>query len=336
MIEVDGSYGESGGQILRTAVALSAVTGKPCRIFNIRKGRPNSGLKAQHLKAIEAIAEISDGTLKGNRLGSEEIEFYPGEVHGGKFKIDVGTAGSIGLVLQAILPSIVTSGENLKIEMTGGTNVKWSPSVEYIKHVFCNFLDRMGVDIRINVCKYGFYPRGGGKIKARISSPLELIPLEITKRGAFKRIDVWSISSERLKKKNVAERQIRGFADFFDVKHTHTLYVNTLSPGTYIHAHAHFENTKLGADYFGEIGTKAEDVGKRCAEKLKKEIDSGACLDRWMADQILPYMALAGGGKFTVSEVTNHCKTNIWVIEKFLPVKFEINGNLISCKKIKK
>lgn len=334
MIEIDGSYLEAGGQILRTAVALSAVTKKPCKVFNIRKGRPKPGLKNQHLRAIEAIAKITGEKIKGNEIGSEEIEFYPGKVKGGKFKIDVGTAGSVSLILQAILPAIVTSGENFEIEMIGGTNVKWSPSIEYIQHVFCSFLDRMGVDARVDTCKYGFYPKGGGRIKARISSTSELNPLEITERGNLKRIDIWSISSEELKGREVAERQVGGFENIFEGKHKHILYPKTLSTGTFIHAHIHYENTKLGADMLGEKRIKAEDVGKKCAKILKKEMDSGACLDRWMADQILPYMALAGRGKFTVSQVTNHCKTNIWAIEKFLPVKFEIKGKTISCKSI--
>jgi len=334
MIEIDGSYLEGGGQILRTSIALSALTGKSCKVFNIRKGRPNPGIKEQHLKAIEAISQICNGKVNGNEIGSTEVEFYPGEINGGKYKIYLGTAGSVGLVLQALLPAIVVSNRNFVIELTGGTNVKWSPSIEYIKHVFCNFLDRMGVDIRIDVCKYGFYPKGGGKIKVRLFAPKKLNVLKITERGEFKRIDLWSMASEGLKKKKVSERQIKGFSELLDFKHQHTLYEKTLSPGSFIHAHAHYENTKIGEDFLGELGIKAEDVGKECAKKLKREMDSKACLDKWMADQILPYMAIAGGGEFSVSKITDHCKTNIWTIEKFLPVKFEINGHVISCKRI--
>ena len=334
MIEVDGSYMEGGGQILRTSIALSALTGKPCRVFNIRKGRPKLGLKEQHLKAIDSVGQICNAKIRGNKFGSTEVEFHPGEIRGGEYKIYVGTAGSVSLVLQALLPAIVVSDKKFTFEITGGTNVKWSPSIEYIKHVFCNFLDRMGLDIRIDVCKYGFYPKGGGRIKVRVSAPRKLNPMKITNRGEFKRIDAWSISSDDLKRKNVAERQLEGFSEILDFNHQHAMYVKTLSPGTFIHAHVHYEKSKIGECFLGEPNISAEDVGRKCAEKLKREMDSGACLDKWMADQILPYMAIAEGGEFSVSEVTDHCRTNIWTIEKFLPVKFKIKDKIISCKRI--
>jgi len=335
MIEIDGSYGEGGGQILRTSLALSAVTGKAFRIYNIRKGRPKPGLKAQHYTAIESVARICNARVEGNRIGSEEVKFYPGKIKGVRFEANIGTAGSITLLLHAIIPPLLYAERETEIEITGGTNVLWSPTTDYFRHVFCNFLDRMGVDIRVDVERHGFYPRGGGKVHVRISPVSKLRVLELVEKGKFKRIDVWSISSSDLKNKKVAERQLKGFKEILNLEgHEHVLYVDTLSPGTSIHAHAHYTNTKLGADVLGEKGKPAEEIGRDCALLLKEQMDTGACLDEWMADQILPYMALAGGGKASVAKVTQHCKSNMWVIEKFLPVKFEVKENVISCKKI--
>ncbi|NIO45029.1 MAG: RNA 3'-terminal phosphate cyclase [Candidatus Aenigmarchaeota archaeon] len=338
MILIDGSYLEGGGQIIRTSIALSAITGKPVKIENIRAKRRNPGLRAQHLKGIEATTELCNAELKNAKIGSTSIEFIPKKIEGGYLSIDVGTAGAISLVLQTlVLPSLHAENE-VVLEITGGTDVKWSPTTTYFQHIFCDFLKKMNIDIHIETLKHGFYPKGGGKVKIIIKPCKELKTINLTKREDLKRIDIWSIASENLKNRKVAERQVEGAKKALgkSFENVNISYVPTLSPGSSINPHAHFENCKLGASELGERGKLAEKVGEEAAKSLVKQIDSNACLDKWMADQILPYMALAGNSKVSVAEITNHVRTNIWVIEKFLSVKFEIDetNKIIFCQRI--
>lgn len=336
MIDIDGSYLEGGGQIIRTAIGLSAVTGKACRIFNIRKNRSPSGLKAQHMKGVEAVMKLCDADVKGLKMGSESLGFVPKEIVHKNLSVDVGTAGSVTLVLQSLMIPMVHAKSKTTVEIRGGTHVKWSPTAGYFRHVFCEYLKRMGIEIESETFSYGFYPKGGGGIRVHVN-PGELKPIILMERGNYCHADAWSNASQELAERKVAERQLDSAGEIIkDLRKNHK-YVNSRSIGSAITMAAVFDNCVLGSSALGERGKPAEKVGRECADLLKKQLDSKACLDRWMADQILPYIAMAakeGKSKLTVAEVTNHCKTNIWVIEKFLPVKFEIDGNVISCKQL--
>ncbi|MBI4176531.1 MAG: RNA 3'-terminal phosphate cyclase [Candidatus Aenigmarchaeota archaeon] len=335
-IEIDGSYGSGGGQVIRTAVGLSAVTGKPCRITNIRAGRPNPGLQAQHLESIKAVAQLCNANAENLRIGSKEIAFVPGRLEHKPLSIDIGTAGAITLVLQSLMIPAVHSDKKLSFTIKGGTHVKWSPSIDYFEHVFCKYLAMMGIDAKVEVLKYGFYPKGGGCVKEEIE-PGELKPINLAERGNYLKTDIFSTASQDLKNAKVAERQADGASKALDITYTTPRYVDSLSTGSAVHLHSHYENCILGSDYPGERGLKAEQVGENCALQMKKQMESGACLDEWMADQILPYMALAPPSSVSVAAVTDHVKTNVWVIEKFLPVKFHIDDKAapitISCRK---
>jgi len=334
MIEIDGSHGEGGGQIIRSAVSMSALTGKPCHIYNIRVKRQTPGLGYQHLTAVKAVGELCDAEIKGADLRSHEIYFSPNKIKSGKFDINIGTAGSITLVLQALIPAALHAPENLEFLIIGGTNVPHAPSPEYFQHIFSDYLRQMNVKIESNVLKYGFYPRGGGKMQIKIEPCKKLKPLYLMEKGKLQKIDCWSIASNQLKEAKVAERQIRGFEDELKMKieKKNAVYTDTFSVGTNIHSHAHYENCKLGADALGERGLPAEKVGKNCALLLKKEINGNGCIDEHMSDQLLPFMALAKEGKIRVNNITEHAKTNIYVIEQFLPVKFSIDNNIIEVK----
>lgn len=324
-IDIDGSRGEGGGQILRVATGLSAVTGKPVRLTNIRARRPVPGLKPQHLRGLEAVARLCNARVTGLTEGSTEIEFSPGGLSSDHLRVDIGTAGSIGLVFQSLMLPSIYADRPLEFEVTGGTDVAWSPSVTYFQEVFCRFLRKMNIEVDASTQGYGFYPKGGGRALLRVQ-PGNLRPLNLTESGRLIRYDVLSIASESLRQARVSERQTDAAIKILGRRSERELceYVQSQSPGSSIHAHAHFDNTILGATVLGKRGTPAERVGEDCARLLQEQVKSGACLDRWMADQILPYMALApGSSTVSVSELTNHARTTMWVTERFLPVRFE-------------
>ncbi len=338
MIEIDGSYGEAGGQIIRTAIGLSAVTGKPVKIFNIRKGRPNPGLQAQHLTGIKAVSEICSGKLKDAELKSTEIEFVPGKIKSGAYKFDVGTAGAVTLVLQSLMIPAIHAEKEISFEIAGGSHVGWSPSTAFFRHIFSWWLRKMGIKIESETVKYGYYPAGGGKISVKIY-PGKLNPLNILERGKLIETEGWSNASLQLKNPRVAERQLEASEKIIPLRRN-AKYVDSQSIGSSITLASKFENCVLGASALGERNKKAEDVGKEAAVLLKRQIDSAATLDEWMSDQILPFIALAKGkSEFIAPELTKHAETNMWVIKKFLDVEFKIDclerGVKISCSGLK-
>ncbi len=335
MIEIDGGYLEAGGQILRTSVALSAIKKLPCRVFNIRKSRPKPGLQAQHLLGIRALAQLCDGEIEGDFLGSEEIKFYPGNISKEHILVKIPTAGSITLVLQTLIPPALFSQKPVKITFDGGaTDTFFSPTIDHFRLVFLKILEKIGGTVKINILRRGYYPEGGAKIELDVF-PTKLKPVHLIERGNLKKLFIISGASNHLKEKKVAERQVAGVREVLGKLklpiEEKTEYYDTRCPGSQICLVAEFDGSIIGTDNLGKFGKRAEDVGKEAALELLKEQKTGACLDKHLADQIIPFLALSfKKSQVTVSEITNHCKTNIWTVEKFLEGKFEIKGNLIN------
>jgi len=324
MIELDGA--EAGGQFVRTAVALSTLTGKPVRIRNIRGSRPQPGLKVQHLEGIRSMAELCDAEVIGLALGSSELEFKPKKLVAKDIVVKIATAGSIGLVLQALLIPASQLPKPIKIKFDGGgTFGKWAPSPYYMQHVLFPLL---GDKTQINVIRDGFYPKGGALVEVNVS-PLKLKPLNLTEKGKVKKITCLSIASSGLRERKVAERQAetaeKMLVEKLGVKPEIIIkYVDSVSAGTGLLLFAE-SNSVLGGDALGEPRKKAEDVAAEAVNNLLFEVENGA-VDRHAGDMLLPYMAIAGSGKIFVSQITHHMLMNISVIEKFLPVKFSIDG----------
>jgi RNA 3'-terminal phosphate cyclase (ATP) len=336
MIEISGDMLEGGGQIIRTTIALAALAGVDVKLTKIREKRPNPGLQPQHVTAVRALATISQAETEGLAQGSRELEFRPSAHGSGLFRLDVGTAGSIPLVLQALMPCLNYSSDRVELDLIGGTDVKWSPSIDYLNLIVLPALQRMGYQATIKVNRRGHYPRGGGQVTVTVKPSHSLNAITLLKRGELQKIE--GISHCVKLPPHVAQRQADAAKKKLSTAgyHSADLEIETyppeqdthLGPGSGITLVAKFsDGSVLGADNIGERGKPAETVGQQAAERLLAEIGSNAPVDRHLGDILIPYMAVAKGrSEIQVSELTLHTITNITVTEKILGVKFQIQG----------
>ncbi|MGQ9587169.1 MAG: RNA 3'-terminal phosphate cyclase [Thermoplasmata archaeon] len=324
MIDIDGSLGEGGGQILRTSISLSAVTGQPARIANIRAGRPNPGLSPQHVTSIEAVAQLCDAEVDGLFAGSKEVVFKPGTLAGGEFEFDVGTAGSVSLVIQSCLVPAVMSKSRVVMTVKGGTDVKWSPPIDFMRIAHFPILAKFGPACDLELISRGFYPEGGGEVRAEVSPVTKLLPVELGVRGKVLAIE--GVAYAQNLPDHVVSRMrhaaLKKLLDFREVAVESDLRKGR-STGAGIVLAARCENTIVAESALGARGIRSETLGEECAKDLLETLRSGATVDQHMLDQILPYMALAGGGSRVLAEgMTSHAETNIIVIERFLGKRF--------------
>lgn len=328
---IDGSYGEGGGQILRTSLSLAALTGRPLKLVNIRGKRKKPGLRPQHLTGVKACAAVSGAKVADARLGKQNLTFKPKEISGGSYNFRIPTAGAATLVLQAILPPLWKAKGESSLLVGGGTHVPWSPPFHYLAEVFVPTLDRLGFTGEIQISRWGWYPKGGGEIEASLRScnPSGSIILD----RPFKLKRVTGISASSRLPEHVRVRQKRQLLLRFEKAGIDAeiglMDVPALNPGSLVFLCAQGGESVAGFSSLGARGKRAERVADEAANALFQFLDSEAALDHYLADQILIYLAITPGEhRFTTSKITRHLLTNTWVIEQFLPVHFEVKGGV--------
>lgn len=335
MIEINGSYGEGGGALLRISAALSAVTGKSIHVTDIRAKRPEKGLMPQHLNALKSVALISNADYQGLKLGSPEITLKPHILSGGEYEIDIGTAGSITLILQSFMIPASCTDNTVNLTIKGGTDVRWSPSVDYLAKVTIPVLERIGYKIDLKVIQRGHYPRGGGLVKVKIYpvkkfKPFKFLDLKVDKiKGISHAVKLPEHVAKR--QAQSAERILEDDGYKADIKIEHSL--EALGPGSGIVLWTESGKSsrfmgRVGSSSLGAPGKKAEVVGHQAATELLNTITRKSALDGYMGDQIIPYMALAGKSQIKTAELTEHILTNIYATEKIIGSKFEYDGKL--------
>ncbi|HIJ98004.1 TPA: RNA 3'-terminal phosphate cyclase [archaeon] len=337
MIEIDGSYGEGGGSIIRTAIGLSAATGKAVRVFRIRKGRTQPGLKEQHLQGIRAVSDFCNGKLRGAELGSSEITFEPGKEFSDKVRIRIETAGSVGLALQPVMIAATAAKKEVKVEINGGaTYGKWAPPIDFVEGVFSKILGKMGYATEFEIKRHGFYPTGGAKVEVILKPPDGLKGLNLVEQGKIENTKGISVASEHLQKQKVAERQkISARQEIFKQlkvsSNIKTAYLKTESTGSAITICLTTQKGGiLGSSQIGEKNLRAEIVGKQAAQSLISDFQGGATIDRHSLDQIIPFLLLSQfNSSLKFSELTTHALSNIHVAEQFFSKKLKISEKML-------
>jgi RNA 3'-terminal phosphate cyclase (ATP) len=340
MIKVDGSHGEGGGQILRSALTLAAILGKSVEISNIRAGRKKPGLQPQHLTGVRAVAEICGGKLEGDTLLSQRIVFHPGKIQSGNYEFDVmkvkSSAGSTGMIFQQIAPVLAFGDHESNVILRGGTHTSLAPPIDYLQEVFLSSVAKMGFHASLEVERWGWYPIGQGVVKAAFQPVRgKLKAIELSKRGKLKRIYGLALVS-RLPL-SIAEREREhalsalqgnrpGLPGQVSEPNIEIKEVPSLGTGNAFLLVVEFDNSITGFSSLGKIGKRAEKVAEEAVDEFIKFYQSDACIEKHLGDQLMLYMALAEGNSSFTSEISNHMLTNSWLIEQFLPVKFKIEG----------
>jgi RNA 3'-terminal phosphate cyclase (ATP) len=326
MLDVDGSRGEGGGQILRTALSLSCVLRVPFRIRNIRSGRRKPGLMPQHLTAVRAAREISGGEVEGDSVGSQELTFRPRRTVSGDYRFDIGTAGAVSLVLQTLLLPLALAGGKSTVSIRGGTHLPHSPPWHYLERVFAPFLASIGVRVSLSLESCGFYPAGGGRVSATIHPAEAIRPVEAAERGPCRPFT--ALSGVANLPFDIARRQLEGAAELLGGEVALEPELRELdSPvrGTFILLYR--PSGRSGFSAVGERGKRAEAVGREAAEGLLRYCRSDAAFDPYLADQTVPYASLASGvSRFTTSLVTRHLLTNLDVVRLFTGAEWSVDG----------
>lgn len=330
MILIDGSQGEGGGQILRSSLALSLLTGQSIKIVNIRSGRQKPGLRPQHLASVKAAASIGRAEIEGAHIGSDELIFLPGKIHPGRYEFNIATAGSTSLVLQTIYLPLSLAASTSNITIIGGTHVPKSPIFEFLDQHWLHFLHLIGLDIHLSLETAGFYPQGGGELQARVRPCTSIASLDLTERGQLRQIR--GISAVANLDRRIAERQrgqvLRRLGDRFRLNDIRIIELSSRFKGTFLMLLAEFEHSQACFSALGELGKPAERVADEAIDALELFLASDGAIDYYLADQLLLPLSIASGpSTIRTSQITNHLLTNAEVINAFIPKRIQITGN---------
>jgi RNA 3'-terminal phosphate cyclase (ATP) len=325
MIRIDGSFGEGGGQILRTSLSLSLATGQAFSIENIRAGRERSGLLRQHLTAVLAAAEVGGAEVNGATLGSTGLTFSPGQIRSGEYRFSVGTAGSGTLVFQTVLPALMLASEPSRIVIEGGTHNSAAPPFDFLARTFLPLLERMGPKVQLQFERYGFYPAGGGRFCAEVHPVKVLNGIQIAERGEI--VSRRAIGVVANLPRHIAQREVETVGkmlnwgpEAFSVEESR----NSAGPGNIVMIEIRSNEVTEIFSAFGQVGLSAEKVASIAARDAREYLVSRAAAGEHLTDQLLLPLALAGTGSFTAEKINTHARTNMKIISEFLPVRFEL------------
>lgn len=318
MIHIDGSIGEGGGQILRTALSLSLLTGTPFHLSNIRAGRKKAGLMRQHLVCVHAAKQIGQAVVAGDHLHSTELTFTPNTVQTGHYHFPIGSAGSTLLVLQTLLPVLMMQAQPSTLRIEGGTHNPMAPTVDFIQRCFLPVLAKIGIDVQIDCPQAGFFPVGGGIIEVTIQPWTDRKALSLLDRGDLIALNAYA-GVQRLES-HIAERELLTLHQHLDLNSQQLINVTGCGQGNTVYVEVVSAHHTEVFSALGEHNRSAEQVAKHLAGKVKRYLHQTAAVDEYLADQLLLPLALGKGGQYTCRVVSEHTRTQAWMIEQFLPV----------------
>lgn len=321
MITIDGSIGEGGGQVLRTALALSIATGRPFRLENIRRKRPKPGLLRQHHTAVQAATAVGDAQVEGDALGSTALTFAPRAIRHGEYRFAVGTAGSATLVMQTVLPPLLLAAGESTLVLEGGTHNPWAPPFDFLERAFLPIVNRLGPHVETTLKRPGFYPAGGGAFIVTVRPATALGGLELTNRGDViaRRVTAMLANLPR----HIAAREVRVAVDGLNWQRECGSVVNVdgaAGPGNLVLIELQSEHVTEIATGFGEVGVAAEAVADRAVKEMRRYLAAGVPVGIHLADQLLTVLALSEGGVFRTVALSRHALTNIEVVRHFVDV----------------
>ena len=321
ILEIDGSQGEGGGQVLRTALSLSSCTGRAVHISHVRSGRKKPGLMRQHLACVNAAAAICNAEVEGTSLGSQNVQFIPGAIKAGEYRFSVGSAGSSTLIFQTVLPLLMLAGKPSHLVLEGGTHNPLAPSYDFIHEAFLPVLSRIGVNCRAQIERYGFYPVGGGQWTVTIDPQAEFRRIDLLERGDLLKAEGVCIDAGL--PAHVTQREMKKLQDklSWPAERIRCLHVNALGSGNVVSLRAYYTHAIEVIDSIGIIGISAERVANTAVEQLRRYQSNGAPVGEHLADQLLLPLALTAGGSFVTGPPSEHVRTNIEVIKQFLDIE---------------